>query len=107
LIRIQSEFEAAPENRIVVACLRACLQVYFLAYLPAEAAMDATKVKVKENRLRRIAARRGLALKKSKRRDPQALDYGAYWIVDPFINALLSDEIGMDLDGIEEWLTTE
>lgn len=34
--------------------------------------------KVHENRVRRIAARRGLRLVRSRRRDPQAVDYGLY-----------------------------
>jgi hypothetical protein len=38
--------------------------------------------KVRENHLRRVAARRGLKLIKSARRDPQALDYGLYALID-------------------------
>ena len=38
--------------------------------------------KVRENRLRRAAARQGLRLEKSRRRDERALDYGRYWLVD-------------------------
>ncbi len=34
--------------------------------------------KVRENRLRRMAERRGLVLTRSRRRDPLALDYGLY-----------------------------
>ena len=69
--------------------------------------MKTTKEKVRENKLRRMAARRGLILKKSRRRDPQAFDYGAYWIIDAHMNALLSESFGLDLDGVEEWLTTD
>jgi hypothetical protein len=36
-----------------------------------------TEQKVRENRLRRVAERRGYRLTKSRRRDPEALDYGA------------------------------
>jgi hypothetical protein len=62
--------------------------------------------KVKENRLRRIAGRRGLILRKSRRRDPQAVDFGAYWLVDAESNFLIyGDQWGTDLDGIEEFLT--
>ena len=32
--------------------------------------------KIKENRLRRVAARRGLKLSRSKTRDPHGYDYG-------------------------------
>ena len=41
-----------------------------------------TPEKVRENRLRRMASRQGLQLLKSRRRDPRALDYGTYWLVD-------------------------
>lgn len=37
-----------------------------------------TSEKVEENRLRRVAARRGYELHKSRRRDPKASDYGKY-----------------------------
>lgn len=40
--------------------------------------MDASTVKVRENRLRRMADRQGLRLVKSRRRDPLAVDYGRY-----------------------------
>jgi hypothetical protein len=40
------------------------------------------ETKVRENRLRRVAARRGLRLTKSFRRDPHALDYGLFALVD-------------------------
>ncbi len=39
--------------------------------------------KVRENRLRRMAERQGLALVKSRRRDPRAIDYDCWAIVDP------------------------
>ncbi len=38
--------------------------------------------KVFENRLRRAARRQGLRLEKSRTRDPRALDYGKYWLLD-------------------------
>jgi hypothetical protein len=38
--------------------------------------------KVRENRIRRIADRRGLRLVKSGGRDPNALDYGLYALID-------------------------
>jgi hypothetical protein len=37
--------------------------------------------KVLENRLRRVAARRGLTLEKSRRRDKHAIDYGYYCLL--------------------------
>lgn len=38
--------------------------------------------KVKENRLRLTAERRGLKLKRSRRRDPKAVDFGGYMLID-------------------------
>ena len=40
-------------------------------------------VKIRENRLRRMAERQGVKLQKSRRRDPHALDYGTYRLIDP------------------------
>jgi hypothetical protein len=40
-----------------------------------------TEEKARENRLRRMAERRGLRLEKSRRRDPGALTYGRYWLL--------------------------
>ena len=38
--------------------------------------------KVYEARLRRLADRQGLILRKSRRRDPDAIDYGLYALFD-------------------------
>src|SRR4051794_26015988 len=46
--------------------------------------------KVRENRLRRMADRQGLALRKSGRRDPRAIDYGMYMWVDEQTNGLVA-----------------
>jgi hypothetical protein len=42
--------------------------------------MDQTE-KVRENRLRRMAARQGFRLTKTRRLDPLAVDYGTYHLV--------------------------
>lgn len=66
--------------------------------------------KVRENRLRRVAGRRGLRLEKSRRRDPRAWDYGTYQLVDAYTNGLVAAEwdvgrgYGLTLDEIEAWL---
>ena len=65
--------------------------------------------KVRENKVRRMAQRQGLAVKKSRRRDPRALNYGTYWIVDPFKNTVVAGDTnngyGMGLDEVEAWLS--
>ena len=83
---------------------------------PAEAAQVH---KVRENRVRRAAIRQGYRLVKSRRRDPRAIDYGAYWIVQPKPYAALAvlegtptaglptmsgSESGMTLEQVEDWL---
>jgi hypothetical protein len=40
------------------------------------------ELKVKENRLRRVAARRGFRLEKSRLRDPAARGYGKYMLMN-------------------------
>jgi hypothetical protein len=45
--------------------------------------------KVRENRLRRIAERRGYAVQKSRRRDPDAIDYGGYMLIDARTNVVV------------------
>lgn len=71
-----------------------------------------TAEKVRENRLRRVAERQGLALQKSKRRDPHALDYGLWMIVDSATSTVAAgvDSTGrpdMTLDDVEAYLTGE
>jgi hypothetical protein len=39
--------------------------------------------KTQETRVRRMAERQGLALRKSRRRDSLATDFGRYWVVSP------------------------
>ena len=70
--------------------------------------------KVRENRLRRMAERQGLRLVKNPRRDPRAIDYGTYMLVDPD-SRLVADfgwaYTGMPdgnthLDDVEAYLTS-
>jgi hypothetical protein len=59
--------------------------------------------------MRRMATRQGLALKKSPRRDPRAIGYGTYMLVDLASNGIaamgLPDGYGLALDDIESELT--
>ncbi|MGH3053657.1 MAG: hypothetical protein ACRDL7_01605 [Gaiellaceae bacterium] len=63
--------------------------------------------KVRENRLRRAAARQGLELQKIRRRDPRAIDYGRYWLLDSETRAVWLDQgrFGLSIDDVEEWLS--
>ena len=52
-----------------------------------------------------MAKRRGFRLQRSRRRDPQALGYGKYWLIDgQHGGSVFSDEWGVELDVVEEWL---
>lgn len=63
--------------------------------------------KVREHRLRRMAQRQGLALRRSRRRDERALDYGVYWLWRPDTGRVVAGgERGVSLDQIEAWLTS-
>jgi hypothetical protein len=67
---------------------------------------EARAEKVRENRLRRMAKRQGLDLVKFRVRDPRALDYGRWLVVDPFTNSIVAGEPGyMGLDDVEAFLT--
>jgi hypothetical protein len=83
--------------------------------------MTDTAVKTRETRLRRMAERQGLRLEKSRRRDPRALGYGTYALVqEPPVTtggASLRERVlvagdpntgyGLDLDDVERWLTSD
>jgi len=57
--------------------------------------------KTRENRARRAAERRGLRLERSRRRDPQAIGYGRYQLIDIATGAVAS------LGGTGGWLTLD
>jgi len=60
--------------------------------------------KIRENRLRRAAARQGLKLIKSKRRDPRALDYCVWTIINTQTSAVIAGD-RMTIDEVERFLT--
>ena len=68
-----------------------------------------TSEKVRENKLRRMAVRQGLRLEKCKARDPRALGYGTYWLINASTNAIVAsgspNGYGLSLDEIEKALT--
>ena len=68
-------------------------------------------MKVRENRVRRIAERRGFKLTKSRRRDPQAIDFNGYMLADAFTNAavvgFLPYAYSASLDEVEEFLNSD
>jgi hypothetical protein len=62
-----------------------------------------TEKKIMENRLRRMAQRRGMKLVKSRRRDVRALDYGTYMLIDINTNAVVAADLA-NLETVEAWL---
>jgi hypothetical protein len=66
--------------------------------------------KTRENRLRHAARRQGLELRKNPRRDPRALDFGSYTLVDPATTGVVADfgwitpGRGDHLDAVELYL---
>lgn len=64
--------------------------------------------KVRENRLRRMAERRGIRIEKSRRRDPKALDFGGYMLIDAATNGAIMGAspyaYSASLDEVEQWL---
>jgi hypothetical protein len=65
--------------------------------------------KVRENRLRQVAQRQGLRLEKSRRRDPRALTYGTYRLVNLQTSevAELPTGYGMTLEAVEYHLNQD
>ena len=70
-----------------------------------------TAEKVRENRMRRRLERRGYRLMKSRRRDPDALEYGTYQVIEIRHNSLAFGDtnhgFGMSLEDVEDWLNRE
>jgi N-dimethylarginine dimethylaminohydrolase len=68
-----------------------------------------TDEKVRENRIRRMAERQACRLEKSRRRDPNAIDYGGYMLIDSERNTIVVGgsprPYTATLDEIEAWLT--
>ena len=65
-------------------------------------------VKVRENRLRRMAERQWMRIEKCRRRDPHARDYGGYELLKDNVVILGCAQYKYDatLDEIEWYLTT-
>lgn len=76
-----------------------------------------TDEKTRENRLRRMAKRQGLELRRNPRRDPRAVDFGSYMLVNPDTEMVVADfgwdKPGWDkpgnthLDDVEDYLRGE
>lgn len=71
--------------------------------------MTPAEYKVLENRLRRAADRQGLALHKSRRRDPRAIDYLSYVLTDTATNVVVLGGHGSPygLDDVARYLYGE
>jgi hypothetical protein len=69
--------------------------------------------KVRENRLRRKLERMGYRLMKSRARDPDALTYGGFQIIDPDSKGLVAGwgnahrGYAFDLDDVEAWIAEQ
>jgi hypothetical protein len=61
--------------------------------------------KIRENRLRRMADRQGLVLRKSARRDPRATDYGLYALVNRTNAGAWDGRFTLTLEDVERHLT--
>ncbi len=73
--------------------------------VPSPIVSNVTYDRVRDNRLRRMADRQGLVLRRSRRRDVRALDYGRYWLSDARTNRLVTPEAGLTIDEVEVYLT--
>jgi len=91
--------------------LRVCIEVRIYERQGEPQLVRVESDKVRENRLRRAAQRQGLQLAKSRRRDPRAIDYGGYMIVDTSTNAGVVGAspiaYNMNLDEVEDFLLGE
>lgn len=92
-----------PLNLAIRTYARNRLTIRHHRITKSEAVMDA-KTKVRENRLRRMASRQGLRLEKSRQRDPMALDYGKYRLVNGRPGHIYVFIGQGDIDQVEEWL---
>ena len=83
--------------------------------MPADrdlSALSGREYKVLEDRLRRMLDRQGYRLVKSRARDPRALTYGGYIIVDHQVGGAVAGGdgnagrgYGLDLATVERWAT--
>lgn len=68
------------------------------------------ETKVRENRARRAAERRGLRLMKSRSRDPNAIDFGLYALIDVQTGGAINPALAQrwvcswTLEDVEEYL---
>jgi hypothetical protein len=61
--------------------------------------------KIRENRLRRMATRQGFLLRKIRRFDPRAIDYGGWRIVNARTGMIEAGEPPLNIDEVETFLT--
>lgn len=88
--------------------LRATRRATLRATVPATPrrhTVTSTAEKTRETRLRRMAERQGLTIRKSRRRDPRAIDYGRWWVVHSGGDRRLVEL--KDTDALERYLTGE
>jgi two-component sensor histidine kinase len=69
---------------------------------------ESASEKAQESRVRRMARSQDLILRKSRRRNWRAVDYGVYWVVDPYTNAIVGGgSSGMNLDEAEQFFNPD
>jgi hypothetical protein len=60
---------------------------------------------LRERRARHMAQQQGLLLRKSRRRDPHAIDYHACYLIDPSTNTIVAGGDGSwNVSDVEMWL---
>jgi hypothetical protein len=73
--------------------------------------MTPVEYKIFENRLRRMAERQGFQLSKSRLRDPRAIGFGGYMIVNSKTNSIEAgghpNVHSMNLDEVEAFLLSD
>jgi hypothetical protein len=65
----------------------------------------------RERRIRRLAERRGVAVRKSPEEDPHSPDFGKFQIVDPGDNTVIAGDephaYSLTLNDVEQWFTND
>lgn len=73
--------------------------------------MHSINLAAREARVRRLARSYGLQLVKSRSRTPEALEYGGYGVIDPYINCWIYGSspfaFSASLGDVEAWFASD